>query len=50
LYNEIKVNELKKLMKEDYSSNLGIKDFECIISLELFKYIQSIMLNMRTIK
>jgi len=44
------VDELKKLMKEDYSSNLGIKDFECIISLELFKYIQSIMLNMRTIK
>lgn len=50
LYNEIKVDELKKLMREDYSSNLEIKDFECITSLELFKYIQSLMFNARTIK
>lgn len=50
LYNEIKVDELKKLMREDYSPNLEIKDFECIISLELFKYIQSIILKTRAIK
>lgn len=47
---EIKVDELKKLMREDYSSNLEIKDFECITSLELFKYIQSLLLKSRSIE